>query len=386
MSSLIRERAAASAEMMAVFGDASLIRGALAFEAALARAGAAEGVIPIAHVPPIEAGCAEVFAPAALAEAAAHAGTLAIPLVAELRARIAQTDPEAAKSLHKGGTSQDLADTALMLQVKAGLALITRDGGALCEALATLARAHATTPMIGRTLLQAALPITFGLKAAQWLTGVAAALERLEHEADHGVCLQFGGATGSRAGLSGKGAAMSARMAAELGLNDPALPWQAQRQAVCGLGAALAILVGALGKIARDVSLLMQNEVAEAFEPKVAGRGGSSAMAHKRNPTSCQVVLSAAVRAPHLAATLMSALPAEHERGLGGWQAEGPALSDLFLLAHGALAALLPVIADLEIDAAAMAKNLDAAHVGHDPGEAQAMVRLALDDYAARKI
>jgi 3-carboxy-cis,cis-muconate cycloisomerase len=175
---------------------------------------------------------------------------------------------------------------------------------------------------------------------------------------------------------------MSARMAAELGLADPALPWHAQREAICGLGAALAILVGALGKIARDVSLLAQNEVAEAFEPRVAGRGGSSAMAHKRNPTGCQVALSAAVRAPQLAATLMSALPAEHERGIGGWQAEGPALTDLFLLTHGALSALLPVVAGLEVDAAAMAKNLDAAAVGHDHGEAEQMVAAALAAYA----
>lgn len=385
MSSLLRERSAFSPEMMAVFGDAALIRGALAFEAALARAGAAEGVIPHDHVGPIEAACASVIAPASLAEAAAHAGTLAIPLVADLRARIAVTDADAAKSLHRGGTSQDLADTALMLQAKAGLALIARDGEILCEALSHLAQTHAATPMIGRTLLQAALPITFGLKAAQWLTGVASALARLERETETAVALQFGGATGARTGLSGKGAAMATRMAAELGLSDPILPWQAQREAVCGLGAALAILIGALGKIARDVSLLAQNEVAEAFEPKVAGRGGSSAMAHKRNPTGCQVVLAAALRAPHLAATLLSALPAEHERGLGGWQAEGPALSELFLLAHGALAVLAPVVAGLNVDAAAMAKNLDAANVGHDAGEAQAMVHAALADYAAKK-
>jgi 3-carboxy-cis,cis-muconate cycloisomerase len=368
---------------MAAFGDAALIRGALAFEAALARADAAEGVIPKAHVAPIEAACAGVFASASLAEATAHAGTLAIPLVADLRARVAQSDPDAAKSLHLGGTSQDLADTALMLQAKAGLALITRDADALCEALSQLARAHAATPMIGRTLMQAALPITLGLKAAQWLTGVSAAQARLAREAQTAIALQFGGAAGSRAGLSGKGAAIATRMAVELGLADPTLPWQAQREAVCGMGAALAILIGTLGKIARDVSLLAQNEVGEAFEPKVAGRGGSSAMAHKRNPTGCQIVLSAAVRAPHLAATLMSALPAEHERGLGGWQAEGPVLADLFQLAHGALTVLLPVVIGLEIDAAAMVENLDAADVGHDPGEAQAMVDAALTSYAA---
>jgi 3-carboxy-cis,cis-muconate cycloisomerase len=152
------------------------------------------------------------------------------------------------------------------------------------------------------------------------------------------------------------------------------LPWQAQRDGIAGLGAALAILVGALAKMARDVSLLAQGEVAEAFEPREAGRGGSSAMAHKRNPTGCQVVLSAALRAPGLAATLFATMPGEHERGLGGWQAEAPVLAELFLLAHGALSALVPVIAGLDVDTLAMRRNLDAAGVGEDWGEAPEMV------------
>ncbi len=378
MSSVIRDRAATSGEMMVVFGDRTLLRAALDFEVALARAGAAEGVIPAAHGVAIERACAGGFDVGALAEAAAHAGTLAIPLVAELRARVAELDADAAASVHRGGTSQDLADTALMLQARAGLELIDRDTVALCAALADLARTHAATPMIGRTLLQAALPITFGLKAAQWLSGVSAARTRLGREAETALALQFGGATGSRAGLAGRGGAMAKRMAVELGLADPVLPWQAQRQTVAGLGAALAILIGALGKIARDVSLLAQNEVGEAFEPRLAGRGGSSAMAHKRNPTGCQVALSAAVRAPHLAATLLSALPAEHERGLGGWQAEGPVLAELFQLAHGALRAMGPVVEGLEVDIAAMAANLDAADIGRDVGEAEMLVAAAL--------
>jgi 3-carboxy-cis,cis-muconate cycloisomerase len=167
-------------------------------------------------------------------------------------------------------------------------------------------------------------------------------------------------------------------MAAALGLSDPAAPWHARRDGVAGLGTALAILTGALGKIARDIALMAQGEVGEAFEPRVAGRGGSSAMAHKRNPTGCQVALSAAARAPGLAATLIATLPGEHERGLGGWQAEGAVLAELFLLAHGSLAALGPVIAGLELDAAAMARNLEAASVGEDPGEAAAVVATVL--------
>ncbi|WP_296456472.1 lyase family protein [Phenylobacterium sp.] len=157
-------------------------------------------------------------------------------------------------------------------------------------------------------------------------------------------------------------------------------PWHARRDAVAGLGAALAVLTGTVAKMARDVALLAQGEVAEAFEPRAEGRGGSSAMAHKRNPTGCQVALSAAVRAPHLAATLISALPGEHERGLGGWQAEAAVLADLFALAGGAAAAMADVAEGLEIDAAAMARNLAAAGVGADTGEAEALARRLLAD------
>jgi 3-carboxy-cis,cis-muconate cycloisomerase len=377
MPSLIRDRSASTPEMLEAFGDAALLAAALRFEAALARAQAAEGLVAPADAEAIGLACSGGLDPAELAEAAAHAGTLAIPLVAELRRRLEAT-PSAAKAVHKGATSQDVADTTLMLQAKAGVVLISRDLLAMIAALRRLAEAHAATPMTGRTLLQAALPITFGLKAANWLLSVQAARARLEREAGSALALQFGGATGSRAGLDGKGAAVAARLAAELGLANPPLPWQARRDGVAGLGASLAILTGALGKIARDVSLLAQNEVAEAFEPRVAGRGGSSAMAHKRNPTGCQITLSAALRAPGLAATLLSALPAEHERGLGGWQAEGPVLAELFLLAHGALAALLPVVEGLEVDADAMARNLLAADVGSDTGEADALVAAAL--------
>jgi 3-carboxy-cis,cis-muconate cycloisomerase len=172
--------------------------------------------------------------------------------------------------------------------------------------------------------------------------------------------------------------AVAARVAERVGLGLPRLPWHARREAMAGLGAALAILTGAAGKMARDLSLLAQGEVAEAFEPRVAGRGGSSAMAHKRNPTGCQVALSAALRAPGLAATLLAGLPQEHERGLGGWQAEGPVISDIFILAHGAVAAMAEVAEGMEVDTAAMARNLAAAGVGADTGASALLVQRAL--------
>jgi len=382
LSSVLHDRPASTPAMLAVFGDAALLRAALLFEAVLAEAQVAEGLIPLDAGEAIVAACVELPEIEDLAEAVAHAGTLAIPLVQILRRRVAARHGDAVAALvHKGATSQDLADTALMLQAKAGAALIRDEAVRLAGALAGLVETHAATPMLGRTLLQGALPITFGIKVVGWLQGVDEALMRFDIEAATALRLQFGGATGSLAGLDGKALAVAEHMAARLDLTLPATPWHAQRGAIAGLAGALAILAGAVGKVARDVSLLAQTEVAEAFEPKVAGRGGSSAMAHKRNPTGCQVALSAALRAPHLAATLLSALPQEHERGLGGWQIEGPVLADLFQLTHGALAAMAPVIEGLEVDGERMAANLAAAGVGTDTGESEALVVRALDAY-----
>jgi 3-carboxy-cis,cis-muconate cycloisomerase len=231
-------------------------------------------------------------------------------------------------------------------------------------------------------LMQSAVPITFGLKAANWLAGLDEASVRVRRECENVLMLQFGGAAGTRAELGGKGAAIAAHMAKLLGISNALLPWQARRGNIAGLAASLAITIGAAAKIARDISLLAQNEIAEVFEPRAVGRGGSSIMAHKRNPIGCQIVLSAAARAPGLAATILSTLPQEQERGLGGWQAEAPVLADLFILCHGALKTLAVVIEGLEVGAARMAHNLAAANVGLDTGESEALVRIFL---AARK-
>lgn len=372
MSALLRTRPATTTRMLAVFDDAATLRHALAFEVELARAQAAEGLIDPTDAEAISAACAGfAIDTAVLAEDAALAGTLAIPLVKRLRAMLSGT---AATSLHKGATSQDVADTVLACQIRQGQALLRPDLARICEALAALAMRHAETPAIGRTLLQDALPIGFGLRLAQWQAGIAEDASGLEREVAAHAQLQFGGAAGTRAGLSGKGAAVADRMAQALGLaNGP--PWHARRSGIAAIAAALAILIGALGKMARDVSLLAQNAVGEAREPAIPGRGGSSAMAHKRNPTSCQVALSAALRAPSLVAGILSGLPAEEERGLGGWQAEGPALVELFLLAAGSAEAMAGVAEGIEIDEDAIARNLAAASVGDDIGESAAIVR-----------
>jgi 3-carboxy-cis,cis-muconate cycloisomerase len=346
----------------------------------LARAQVLEGLMAAQDAAAILAACAEPFDIEVLALSAAHAGTLAIPLVEELRRRADRQRPGAGAFVHLGATSQDVADTALALQVKAGLALLATDANRLIKALTDLAQVHAATPMLARTLLQAAAPTTLGLKAAQWRASVAEAAMRLDLEGRAMARLQLGGAVGTLAGQADRGLAVARRMSEELGLAAPAAPWHARREGVAGLGAALAILTGVVAKIAQDLALMAQAEVAEAFEPRVDGRGGSSAMPRKRNPTGCQVALSASVRTPHLAATLMSTLTGEHERGLGGWQAQAPVLADLFALTHGAVAAMAEVVEGLEVDVAAMARNLAAAGVGSDVGEAEALIRRLLVD------
>lgn len=361
--------------MLAAFSDAATLGHALAFEAELARAEATEGLIRTEAAEAIAALCASIaIDPAELAEEAALAGTLAIPLVARLRATLTG---DAAKALHKGATSQDVADTVLARQIRVASSLLDRDLTRITATLAALARRHAATPAIGRTLLQDALPVGFGLRIAQWQAGIAEAAARLCREVETGATLQFGGAVGSRSGLGDKSAAVSARLATALGLPD-APPWHARRGGIAGIATALAIAIGALGKMARDVSLLAQNGIGEAREPAIPGRGGSSAMAHKRNPTGCQIALSASLRAPGLVVGILAGLPAEQERGLGGWQAEGPALADLFLLAAGATDAMATVAEGLEIDEAAITRNLTAAGLGSDIGESAGLVAALL--------
>lgn len=363
--------------MIAVFDDDATIAHACAFEVALARAQAAEGVIAPAVAEAIATGVASArIDPGELAEAAALAGTLAIPLVARLRAGLSG---DAAKALHRGATSQDVADSVLMMQVRAAHDLLFVDGHRVRTALARHARDHAATPAVGRTLLQDALPVAFGLRLAQAAAGIADALEQLDAAVARHAVVQLGDAAGTRAGMDGRGAAVAVHMADALGL-AMAPPWHARRTGVAAIGAAVGILIGALGKSARDVSLLAQNAIGEAQEPVIAGRGGSSAMAHKRNPTGCQVALSAATRAPGLVAALLAGMPQEQERGLGGWQAEGPVLADLFLLASGSAAAMAVVAEGLAIDADAIARNRAAAGMGEDMGESAGIIAALLDD------
>ncbi|MDY4284679.1 3-carboxy-cis,cis-muconate cycloisomerase [Xanthomonas sp. LF06-19] len=344
----------------ALFDDRARLQAMLDVEAALARAQARCGVIPADAAAPIAAACdAARYDLPALAAATALAGNPAIPLVKALTAQVAAADEDAARWVHWGATSQDIIDSGAVLQLRAALDHVEAQLDALCTALAALAQRERDTGLPGRTLLQQAVPVTFGLKAAGWLDALQRSRRRLQALREDALVLQFGGAAGTLAALQSQGLAVAEALAEELRLPLPALPWHAARDRIGEIGAAFALLAGSLGKIGRDVALLMQSEVAEAFEPAAAGKGGSSAMPHKRNPVGCVVAIAAATRAPGLLATLFAALPQEHERAVGGWHAEWETLPELVRLSAGSLAQVRVLIEGLELDRARMSAHLD---------------------------
>ena len=350
-----------SAAMRAICDDATCLQHMLDFEAALARAEAAVGVIPESATGPIAAACqAGAFDIAALAEAATLSGNLAIPLVKALTAEVARTDAEAAHYVHWGATSQDVIDTAVMLTLRAGIDALLADLGLAVKGFAGLAQEHRNTAAVARTWLQHALPMPFGLKLAGYAAALNRSRLRLRRFRAESIVLQFGGAAGTLAALGDKGLAVAERLAGELKLKLPDAPWQTHRDRIADAAAALAIVAGSCGKIARDVSLLMQTDVGEAFEPSGEGRGGSSTMPHKRNPVASATALAASTMAPNLAATIFAAQVQEHERSAGPWHAEWPTLPTLMLVTSGGLAAIVDLAEGLEVDAARMRANLDA--------------------------
>jgi 3-carboxy-cis,cis-muconate cycloisomerase len=339
--------------------DRAWLQAMLDVEAALARACAAEGLIPDAAASQIAGVChAERFDMGELGAAAADSATPVVGLVRALRAAV----PESAREhVHLGATSQDISDTALMLIAHRALGPLLADARAAADAAADLADAHRATPMIGRTLLQQALPITFGLRAASWLSGLDAARARVAEVRDTELAVQMGGPVGARE------PEVAARVAAELGLADPVVPWQAIRLRPVALAAALGAFSGVLAKIARDVTLLAQHEVAEVREGGGPARGGSSAMAHKRNPVGAVSVLACAKRTPGLVATALAAMESEHERAAGAWQAEWGTYTELLALTGSAAAWSRELLENLEVDAERMRANLAASPTAGEP-------------------
>ena len=349
--------------MRAICDDATTLQHMLDFEAALARAEAVVGVIPTEAVKAIETACqADRFDRGALADAATRSGNLAIPLVKALTAQVAKADPDAARYVHWGATSQDVIDSATMLGLRAAIDALLADCDRAIAGFAKLAEQHRNTAVVARTWLQHALPMPFGLKLAEYASALHRSRQRLARLRDEGLALQFGGAAGTLAALGDKGLAVAEQLAKELDLLLPDAPWHTHRDRIADVASVLAILSGTCGKIARDVSLMMQTDVGEAFEPSGEGRGGSSPMPHKRNPVASASALGAATMAPNLAATIFAAQVQDHERSAGPWHAEWPTLPSLLLVTSGALAAIVDIAEGLEVDAERMRSNLDTTH------------------------
>jgi 3-carboxy-cis,cis-muconate cycloisomerase len=341
-----------------LFDDRARLQGMLDFEAALARAEARVGAIPSAAAEPIASRCrAELFDLDDVARAAAAAGTLALPVVERLTALVARDDAAAAAYVHWGATSQDAIDTGFVLQLRRALDAIAGELGRLANGLAALADGHRATLMAGRTLLQHAVPTTFGLKAAGWLDAVTRHRARLAEMKRRALAVQLGGAVGNLSALGSDGPKVAEALSRELGLAQPDMPWHAQRDRVAEVATWAGLCTGTLGTIARDLLLLAQTEVGEVRE---AAAGTSSTMPQKRNPVAAVVVSAAAVRMPGLVASVLAAQVQEGERGAGGWQAEWEALPELVGVFAGALHRLADAVAGLEVDAGRMRANLDA--------------------------
>ena len=343
-----------------IFSDSESVQSMLLFEAGLARSEAIAGIIPELASRAIATQCrAENFDLAALERSAALSGNLAIPLVKMLTELVAAQDTEAARYVHWGATSQDVTDTATILQLRRAFELIDQDLRSLTATLATVVETHRATLLPARTWMQQALPTTFGFIAAGWLDAILRHRQRLAEIRSRALTLQFGGAVGTLAALGEKGSEVAKLLAGDLFLTLPTFPWHSHRDRIAEVATTLGLLTGTLGKIARDISLHAQTEIAELSEPNAPGRGGSSTMPHKRNPVTCAVVLSASYRVPGLVSTLLSAMAQEHQRGLGGWHAEWETLPEVVSLTGGALHHLTEMLPHLQVDSARMLKNLD---------------------------
>lgn len=344
-----------------IFSDLSVLQAMLDFEVGLARAEARLGIIPspAADVIAVNARAGN-FDLAQLANDTLRAGTPGIPLAKALTEKVRGADANAARFVHWGATSQDVADTALILLLKQAKPVLLADVTRLHDALGKCAERHDHTLMLGRTLLQAAPPVSFGLKAAGWLAAIRRCRSRLEAAFAEALVIQLGGASGTLAALANRGTDVMRALATELALDCPDAPWHTHRDRLANLVCGCGVLTGVLGKMARDISLLMQNEVAEVAEPGGSGRGGSSTMPHKRNPIASTITLAAANRVPGLVANFLSGMIQEHERGIGGWQAEWATVASLIQATGVAASSMAEVAEGLSIDEEKMRSNIDA--------------------------
>ena len=346
-----------------IFSDEALVKYMLRAEVALAQAQAEVGVIPLIAAETIQRVAEQEIHSIInfdhLAQSSGLAGNIAIPFVKQFTAAVKKINEDASRYVHWGATSQDIIDTAFMLQAQDALQLIEKQLIQAIQATKKLTIQYRDQVMIGRTWLQQGLPLTFGHKTARWLSSLDRDLKRVQQLQQHVLTAQLGGAVGTLASLTEYGSAVVSTYAQKLGLNTPVCTWHGERDRVAEIAHVLATITGNLGKMARDWSLMMQTEIAEVFEPSGAGRGGSSTMPHKRNPVAAASILAAANRVPALMSSIYQSLVQEHERSLGAWHAEWLALPELFQLTAGSLSRAIDVFTGLEVDPENMFRNLE---------------------------
>lgn len=354
MSSIF-EGSLSTSEVLEALNERSLVSAMLRFESALARAQGSVGLIPETAAQSIIDTCKiELFDVPKIVRESVRAGNIAIPLVKALTETVGIFNPEAAALVHLGSSSQDVIDTALALVTRKALVLIEADVEKAVAALLGLAQRHAGDPMLARTLMQPASVTSFGLKCAGWLGPLVRSQQRLKTSSRHALSVQLGGAVGTLAQMKDKGAQLVALMAAELELKAPSFAWHSQRDEWVALGCELGLLVGSLGKIAKDIALMSQYELGELAESDCHVRQDND------QQLACMVTLAAAQRSPQRVAALLVAMPQEHERSLGNWQAELAEWPALLMSTHGAARAMAQLLANLQVDTQRMRANLDA--------------------------
>ena len=346
--------------MREVWSDENRTRKYLAIEAALARVQGRLGIIPQEAADEIVRNCD--LAKIDMQKLRVRTEQIGYPVLGVVSQLNALCRDGLGEWCHWGATTQDITDTATVLQIREGLALVEADLAALSASLAALARAQRDTPMAGRSNLQQATPITFGYKMATILAGIERHRERLAQLRARVLMGEFAGASGTLASLERGALETQAGLMRELGLAQPLIAWHTVRDTTAEVGAFLGLVGGSLGKIAMDVKLMMQTEVAEVYEPFAPGRGSSSTMPQKRNPISCLYIHAAVSVVRQHAASLMDAMVADHERSTGPWEIEWIVLPDAFCLLAGALHQTKFILAGLEVDTARMRANLDVTH------------------------
>jgi len=372
-------------EVIEVFSERSFLDAMLRFEAALARAQAAAGLIPDASAQSIIGTCkVELFDVAKIARDSARAGNVAIPLVKILKETVSLFNADAAPFVNYGSTSQDMIDTAMALVTRDALTLIRTDVSKIVTALLGLAEQHADTPMLARTLMQPACVTSFGLKCVGWAAPLVRSLQRLEGAASRALQLQLGGTVGTLEKMQGKGPDIAKTMAQDLSLRLPVVSWHTQRDEWVALGCELGLLAGSLGKMAKDIVLMSQFELAEVAEPVEAGRGGPPGMPHKHNPVASMVALAAAQRVPQRVAALLASMPQEFERALGAWQAELAEWPQLVTSVHGSSHAMAQALASLQVNPQRMRANLEAVRASLPKAAAEEWFNPELVQHAAR--